>query len=292
MSPIAGTGWHVGVVAPAEDFLLPLKQLRLLAVFLSLSACLFVLVLVVSRVSALLAPVQEMASGTEKFAEGDLSHRFDEPEARELKVLASAFNRMAESLQERTLQLERRLRQQTALREMDEAVIQRLNEEAVLRVCLEAVVKGFDFDRAGLYWVDPNRAEITGRAVFGPQGTVLSEESFRNRRVPLDSDEILAEVVRTRCSVLVKDPRNFHGLNPQFIEESQTREFLLAPILGKDGVLGILAADNYHSGRILEESDREGLTLFAHAAGLALENARLIQHLGDSEARYRAVLEN
>ena len=60
---------------------------------------------------------------------------------------------MAETLEARNHELEQRLRQVTALRDMEEAVIQRQEEETVLRTCLEAVARGFSFDRTGMYWV-------------------------------------------------------------------------------------------------------------------------------------------
>jgi PAS domain-containing protein len=66
----------------------------------------------------------------------------------------------------------------------------------------------------------------------------------------------------------------------------------MAPICGKDRVLGIITADNYDTKRPFTEADREGLMLFANAVGLALENAFLFQNLAESESKLRTVLEN
>ena len=66
----------------------------------------------------------------------------------------------------------------------------------------------------------------------------------------------------------------------------------MAPICGKDRVFGVITADNLPTGRPLDESDRDGLMLFAAAAGLALENTGLFDRLSVSEARHRLVLDN
>jgi PAS domain S-box-containing protein len=291
---IPGTPWRVGVMARRQDFLQPLSQIKSLTLIFSVLACLLVMALIMWRVSTLLAPIREMVEGTQRFASGDLAYRFREPETSELKILAASFNHMAANLEQRNKELEQRLRQLTALRDMEEAVIQRLDEETILRTCLESVARGFGFDRTALYWVDHNLKEIVGRCLYGAEAMGFTESSFRKRRVPLDGKDILNEVVRSREAVLIKEPNPTVDprLNPAFVSEAKTREFVMAPICGKDRVLGILTADNYFTGRPLEESDKEGLTLFANAVGLALENTMLFQTLAESEARYRTVLEN
>jgi two-component system NtrC family sensor kinase len=113
------------------------------------------------------------------------------------------------------------------------------------------------------------------------------EESFRKRRIALGGDDILNEVIRNRESVLIKDPGYDPRTNVEFVRESKTREFVVAPILVDNNVHGLFVADNYFSARPLER-----VSLFANAVGLALENSRLFLHLRESEARYRTVLEN
>ncbi|MBI4397104.1 MAG: PAS domain S-box protein [Elusimicrobia bacterium] len=292
LSVIRGTSWRVGVIAQAEDFLYPLKQIQYLTIFFSVFACVLIMVLIIGRVSALVRPIRSMAEGTHRFASGDLTYRFPEPKTKELQILASSFNQMAANLEERTKELEQRLRQLTSLRDMEEAVIQRLDEETILRVCIESVARGFSFDRTGLYWVDYGKREIVGRFLHGTERMGFTEGAFRKRSVPLGESDILNEVVRSRNAVLVQLPNSDPRLNREFVMESQTREFVMAPICGKDRVLGILSADNYFSGRSLDQSDKEGLMLFANAVGLALENTMLFQTLAESEARYRTVLEN
>lgn len=288
-----GVRWRVVVTAPAREFLSrPLHNILLLTVLMSIVGTVFLVGLIVHRVSDLMEPIHLMVEGTKRFAGGDLMFRFPGLKSRELDVLAASFNRMAETLEARNHELEQRLRQVTALRDMEEAVIQRQEEETVLRTCLEAVARGFSFDRTGMYWVDLPHKEIVGRYLFGSDAAGFSEIAFKKRRVPLGGNDILNDVIRQRQAVIVKEPSGDSRVNPTFVTEAKTNEFCMAPICGKDRVLGVITADNFETKRPFTETDREGLMLYANAVGLALENAFLFQNLAESESKLRTVLEN
>ena len=55
--------------------------------------------------------------------------------------------------------------------------------------------------------------------------------------MPLGTDDILNDVIRTRSAHIVKSPEGDPRVNPDFISETKTREFVMAPISGKDNVL-------------------------------------------------------
>ncbi|MBK8575830.1 MAG: HAMP domain-containing protein [Elusimicrobia bacterium] len=122
--------WRVVVTAPAREYLgRPLRNILLLTVLISIVGTLGLVGFIVHRVSDLMEPIHSMVEGTKRFASGDLTFRFPSFKSRELDVLAASFNRMAETLEARNRELEQRLRQVTALRDMEEAVIQRQEEE-------------------------------------------------------------------------------------------------------------------------------------------------------------------
>jgi two-component system NtrC family sensor kinase len=289
----AGENWSVAVAAPMREFLRrPLTNLLGATILFSVLAALLLMLIIVLRVSDLMGPIHGMVEGTKRFAAGDLTFRFAHLKTVELDGLASSFNRMAETLETRNRELEQKLRQLTSLRDLEEAVIQRQDEELVLRTCLEAVARGFAFDRTGLYWVDAGTREIVGRYLFGSEAAGFTEASFRRRRVSFETDDILNQVARNRAAIVVRKPSDDPRVDPGFVMEAKTREFCMAPICGKDRVLGIITADNYYSNRSIQDADRDGLMLFANAVGLALENAMLFQNLAESEAKLRTVLEN
>lgn len=285
--------WRVIVDVPEKGFLVKtLWQSMAATVALSVLATLLITFLTAARVSDLMSPVKNLVEGTRRFAAGDMSFRFSRFPTIELNTLGASFNRMAETLEGRGKELEQRLRQLTALKDMEEAVIQRQEEDTVLRLCIEAVARGFSFDRVGLYWVDQSHKEIVGRFLYGSDPGGFSEVAFRKRRVPVGGSDILNEVLRSRTAVWLRSTDEDPRVNRLFVDEARTREFVMAPICGKDKALGVLTADNLHTGRPLSESDREGLMLYAHAVGLALENAGLFQTVAENESRLRTVLEN
>jgi len=292
VAAIPETPWRLGVIASADDFLGPVQQIRRLTILFSILTCFVVAVLVLWRVSSLLKPVKEMVEGTRRYAAGDMTYRISEPRAMELRVLASSFNTMAESLEARGAEIERQFRQLRALREMEETVLEHGTEEAVMKACLQAVARGFGFDRTALYWIDEKRRLITGKAVYGSEEMGLTRARFQMRAVPLGGNDILNVVVRTRKPEIVRNVHADERLNKDFVHEARTREFVMAPICGKEKVLGVITADNYFSRRPLVEADREGLRVFANAVGLAMENVQLFDSLRESEAKYRTVLEN
>lgn len=289
---IPGTPWRVRLLAKPDEFLGPLRHVQQSIAVLSLLAGLAALLWTQLKIRKTTRPIEKMAEGTQKIAAGELDYRFETPAIRELKTLAEAFNDMASHLKQRDTDLQARIRELSALREMDDAVMKRSDEESILRTCLEAVAKGLSLDRTGVYWIDTRSGCLVGRCAYGTQGTPLFEPSFRSRKILLGGDDILNQAVRMQEAILVKDPGGDPRVNPFYVQESDTREFVAAPISGKDRVLGVLVADNYFSKRPLQEPDREGLTLFANAVGLAVENATLLKHLAESEGRYRAVLDN
>ncbi len=284
--------WSVKVEADRAEFLKPLVRLRDLSLILLGLIAVIAPLLLAWGVRRATHPIVDLVAGTRKLAAGDLDYRFPVPPIRELGVLAESFNDMAEKLKLREMDLRSRIRQLTALRNMETTVIERLKEEAILRSCLDAVASGLGFDRTALYWVDEQQKNIVGRYLHQSDPTDLSEDAFRRRRVALGNPDILNQVMKTHEPALVQNSQAAPVLVLDNTQNDQARQFVMAPICGKDRVFGVIAADNLHTGRPLTESDRDGLMLFAGAAGLALENTGLFDRLSVSEARHRLVLDN
>lgn len=290
--PVAGTPWRVRLLAQPEEFLARLRYVQRWTALFSLLAGFLVIVWIAVRVRGAARPIEAMAEGTRRIAAGDLDFRFDPPPIRELRILGDAFNDMAGALKQRNRELEERIRALSGLQEMDLAAIERRDEESLLRTCLRAASRGLALERAAVYWVDDARKEIVGRCLHGTEAMGLTEEEFRKWRVPLGAADLLNEVVNTRTALVIKDPQAVPRLDLPFVAQSMTREFVAAPLCGKDRVFGVILADCFYSSRPLGEQDSEGLMLFASAAGLALENGMLLRTLAESEARYRTILAN
>lgn len=289
---IPGTNWNVYVGAYLYDFMKPVERIKQLTLTLGLFCWLLVTLFIYARVRALTNPIQKLVGAARLLEKGDLSGRVEVSSHDEIGTLSKAFNTMAKSLEERTNDLESRIQQLSSLRDVESMIIQYRDEEAVLKNCLKTIAKGLSFERVALYWVDEQGHRIIGKYLYGTEEMGFRESSFQERSLSLGGKDILNEVIRTRKTVLIKNPSRDHRLNLEFIKETKTKEFIAAPVFGKERVFGVITADNYYSKRPLKETDKDGLTLFSNAIGLMLENNMLFQNLKESETRYRTVLES
>ena len=292
LESIPGTDLRVMLAAPMSDFHDPLTSISRVTVFLVLLCGLLVWILIYFTIRGIVRPIEKLVRATRSLASGRGFEKVEIPSRDEIGVLADSFNTMGNQLMERTRDLESRIKELLVLQGMSAAVIENLEEEHICRVCLEAAVSGLGFDRGVLYLVDEKKELIMGRYVHSTESVGFDEEKMRARAVPLDSDDILADVVRKKKAINVRNPGAAPGINRRFIEEVATKAFCLVPVMTEQKVLGIIGADNYYSGREITDGQMCDLALFGNFTALALENANLVSSVKISEARYRTVLDN
>ncbi|MDE2291232.1 MAG: PAS domain S-box protein, partial [Elusimicrobia bacterium] len=290
--PVGGTPWTVVTSAQRSDFLARLRWVSRLTLLLALGTAFLIVVIVTRLVRRLLRPVDELSRAAGAYARGELETRVERSGSGEVAELALAFNAMADSLEQRTEDLRQRVRELTAVQAVNEAALRRLARQDIARACLEAAVRGLSFERGALFWVDRSRAEAVGTCGVGLEGLGLTEEALRAVRVPLDGGGVLAYAARSRAPVLVDDARSDPRCDPGLTELFQARSFCAAPVLSGGEVIAVLCLSCPSSERPLPPSRLPSVALFAGAAGLALENARLFEAALDSEARYRTAVEN
>jgi serine phosphatase RsbU (regulator of sigma subunit) len=90
------------------------------------------------------------------------------------------------------------------------------------------------------------------------------------------SRSVLAEVVRTKQSVLSSDAR----VDARFVRQASVlaldlRSVLVAPLVARGQVMGAIYLDNLQSSGVFDDADRDLLGLLATQAAVAVENARL-----------------
>ncbi|MCK5582652.1 MAG: PAS domain S-box protein, partial [Elusimicrobiales bacterium] len=125
-----------------------------------------------------------------------------------------------------------------------------------------------------------------------PHQKDFTDDNIRERRIPLDGQDVLADVVRARKPIIIENPDKDPSVNKIFVAEVQTKSFCLVPIMTKQKVLGVIGVDNYYSGKKIMADHLTNLILFANFTALALENASLVTDVKLSQERYRAVLDN
>ncbi len=98
-------------------------------------------------------------------------------------------------------------------------------------------------------------------------------------RIALTSSMPEAELVRRKAPALIQNAQSETRAFRPLIEVSQTREYVVAPIIAGGSVVGYLHADTYSSGRRLTGDDRDRIQIFADGLGLILERTVLLERL-------------
>lgn len=228
------------------------------------------------------------------------------------EAIDSAVEPTVDRLHEEILLLRERNREYALLFQVLGVLHSTSELEAVLRIVLTAVTAGsaLGFNRALVFLVDPSGERLRGRAGLGPAtgeeaariwGTVSAEDSFselaasaaraRPGSSPLDrvarevtlplvqADSVFADVVRSGQPIVVQDAAQEGRLPAAFLTVIETRSFVVAPIIARDRVLGVIFADHHFTGRKIRDEEVELLSNLASHAGLAIEKAQMTARL-------------
>lgn len=87
------------------------------------------------------------------------------------------------------------------------------------------------------------------------------------------------EVVRTRRSLLVRDAHNHPGVHRQLIDRAGTDDYVAAPLVVGNEVIGIVHADRHAVTGHVTDFDRELLEMFSEGLGCVLERAIMAERL-------------
>lgn len=289
---IAGTPWSVVTSVNRRDYIDNLAWVGTMTFFFALIASMLLIFIISRQVRALLRPLQALAKASESYAGGDLGARVLVSGPGEVAALAGSFNIMADRLKARTEDLMQRVRELTALHQMNDAVFRQLGRDAIGRASLEAAVQGLGLERGILFWVDEERGDIVGACVCGMERVGLTDDEVRSRRLRIDGGHVIAEAVRTRAPILVEDARTDPRCDHEFAARIEARSFCAAPVIARDRVIAVICLSFPLSETVVSEYKVRNLSLFSGAAGLALENAQLVEAVVESEAHYRTAVEN
>jgi DNA-binding CsgD family transcriptional regulator len=95
--------------------------------------------------------------------------------------------------------------------------------------------------------------------------------------IALASPLVEAEVVRRRLPALITDAQHEPRTHRPLVERTGTREYVVAPIVARSAVVGLLHADRCHTAGALTEVHRDMIRLYADAVGLSIERAELAE---------------
>jgi len=220
----------------------------------------------------------------------------------------------------------RKLFQLSRLRRIGEVMQGVLELDRLLHFILTCVTAGqaLGFNRAVLFLTDEDRTFLKGRMGVGPGGPEeahdiwrrISEEGrslqdllasydhapisdegamtqvARSISIPLaDQDHIAVQCLEQRRALVVRDASQDDRVPDEFLERLGAHEFVLAPLVSRGELIGVIEADNLYSGRAIEDDDVEILNMFASQAALAITTAdayrRLRAQMRQLEEAYR-----
>ncbi len=216
----------------------------------------------------------------------DADHAPDPGDAADLCELLVEVGELQSDLREHTLGL----RFQT-LNRIHEALA-RLRQEpssaALLAAAPAELCRACGFDRAlisrvrGSTWV-PEILHVDAEATS--EVNVALDAFLAGREIPLTTSMLEAELIRRRAPALIHDAQHEGRTFRPLMDVSETRSYVVAPIVTSGPVIGLLHADAYSSGRPLSAHDRDNVQTFAEGFGLLFERAVLVERLAEQRER-------
>lgn len=169
-----------------------------------------------------------------------------------------------------------------ALAEIGRMVNSSLDIESVLREVMDTIIRLTGAERAFLMLRSPS-GEMENRIARNWEHESVADDERRISRT------VVEWVANHGSAILTTNAMD----DPRFSSHSSVvaynlRSILCVPLKVKDELIGVIYADSRVQNALFSDDDRTLLTLFAHQAAVALENARLYQALA---AAYDQTLE-
>ena len=194
--------------------------------------------------------------------------------------------------------------------------------DEILKAVLVGVTvgEGLGFNRAFLFQLDTEKKYIEGKLAIGPAshedaGRIWAEisqkqlslfeilddvrETFYDRTHPLNKlvrqikvplsakDHILVRAVTEESAFWVGGKSENGSVAPEdLVEVLGAGEFAVAPLFAQEDAYGVMLADNFVTGRAIDQGDVDALQLFAGLASIAVGKTRMCEML---EERIRAL---
>jgi DNA-binding CsgD family transcriptional regulator len=167
-----------------------------------------------------------------------------------------------------------RLRSATSLRELTERIPVEINRLGYQRALLSRLSGPQWSARAAFAHDDPQLARDlveVGSTLPGQIGRELPE----------------TEVVRKRLPVLVEDAQHNPRVHHRLINLARTKDYVVAPLVGRGEVVGLLHADQHVERPSVDDFDQRLIGLFAEGVGCVFERVVFLEQLGTLREQLR-----
>lgn len=183
--------------------------------------------------------------------------------------LRRGIRRKTAELAETQRDLETRGRALHSLLELGHTLAETRNASAITEHIVRQIMQGTGFDRVGLYLIDSERQELCGVIGVDDDGNI--EDCTRYVYSLQDNASPMVQVARGEIDYfLTKDAAKSIG------NESPVKHNAFVPLQTAGQVHGVIAVDNFLSGRPFGEAEVRELRGFADEIALAFQNSRLL----------------
>jgi len=170
-----------------------------------------------------------------------------------------------------------------AQHEISQAVTSTLRLEDIIKILLQMVVERLGFDRSLILLADEEAGILHQGRVFGDDSL---NDFFTGLKVPLNLRSPIAdEVFKKRQGRIVTrefiEGNEASDLEKRIFEITKTKEYVIVPLVSKDRLLGVLAADNLRSGKKITEGEKVLMVSLANQVAMAIENAGSFKTIED-----------
>jgi len=177
------------------------------------------------------------------------------------------------------LALQKKVRQLSSIQEASQAVVSILDLKNILEVAFSLLARLFGFDRHVIFGIDEDERTLKILHASGSRRDLI--EKIKDYQVPLTRlNNILARVASTGVPTIIEDVEK-SSINREnlIIKLFQPRAFVVVPLIAKNKIIGVLAADKRDDKLTVTQEDKDYLLSFANNIAIAIENARLYQDL-------------
>ena len=180
-----------------------------------------------------------------------------------------------ELLEQKIASLERRIAYLERIGKVSQILNSTLSLEPLLRIIIQSATELTHTEACSIMLLDKRTGELHFTHSIGE-----GSEGLRNLSVPLDNS-IAGWIVRKSKPLLIRDAKadpRWHSQVDKRID-FDTRSILGVPMKVKDQVIGVMELLNKLDDRGFSQDDIQIATTLAAQAGIAIENARLLDEL-------------
>jgi len=171
------------------------------------------------------------------------------------------------------------LRELTLLNRISRSMNQQLAIEPLLDLVLEEVIESLGYDAAGIL-VFGKRENVLSWARLAPSDSSANQSLASLVIGPDRAPKFIAALRAGEAQTLTIDEAlSLEAPIRDWVMEVAAEQIFVAPLIGKNGVVGALAVDNRRGGASFSPDDRALLEGLAEHAVVAIENARMVEDL-------------